>query len=89
VVVAGVDALEVLSRPVALRRCAKALNDQVTRENLWKQAAKELGVPAKELGVPAKDIPKGSSRGVEPLSVGVVYDTTKPHAYLDNLKIKR
>jgi bicarbonate transport system substrate-binding protein len=35
---------------------AKALNDKVTREDLWQKAASELGVPA-------KDIPKGSSRG--------------------------
>jgi len=61
---------------------AKALNDQVTREDLWKQAAKELGVPA-------KDIPKGSSRGVEKFFDGVVYDPAKPEAYLDSLKIKR
>ncbi|MGB7566196.1 MAG: CmpA/NrtA family ABC transporter substrate-binding protein [Prochlorococcaceae cyanobacterium] len=61
---------------------AKALNDQVTREDLWKQAAKELGVPA-------KDIPKGSSRGTERFFDGVVYDPTKPQAYLDSLKIKR
>ena len=61
---------------------AKALNDQVTREDLWKQAAKELGVPA-------KDIPKGSSRGVERFFDGVVYDPAKPEAYLKGLKIKR
>ncbi|KEF41628.1 MAG: bicarbonate-binding protein [Cyanobium sp. CACIAM 14] len=61
---------------------AKALNDQVTREDLWKQAAKELGVPA-------KDIPKGSSRGVEKFFDGVVYDPAKPEAYLNSLKIKR
>ena len=61
---------------------AKALNDKVTREDLWKKAATELGVPAKE-------IPKGSSRGSERLFDGVVYDPTKPQAYLDSLKIKR
>jgi len=61
---------------------AKALDDKVTREDLWKKAATELGVPAKE-------IPKGSSRGSERLFDGVVYDPTKPQAYLDSLKIKR
>jgi hypothetical protein len=39
--------------------------------------------------VPAKEIPKGSSRGSERLFDGVVYDPTKPQAYLDSLKIKR
>jgi bicarbonate transport system substrate-binding protein len=61
---------------------AKAINDKVTREDLWKQAATELGVPA-------KDIPKGSSRGTERFFDGVVYDPSKPQAYLDSLKIKR
>jgi bicarbonate transport system substrate-binding protein len=61
---------------------AKAINDKVTREDLWKKAATELGVPA-------KDIPKGSSRGVERLFDGVVYDPSKPEAYLKSLKIKR
>ena len=61
---------------------AKALNDKVTREDLWKKTATELGVPT-------KDIPKGSSRGSERLFDCVVYDPTKPQAYLDSLKIKR
>ena len=61
---------------------AKAINDRVTREDLWKQAATELGIPA-------KDIPKGSSRGIERFFDGVVYDPSKPQAYLDALKIKR
>jgi bicarbonate transport system substrate-binding protein len=61
---------------------AKALNDKVTREDLWKQAAKEVGVPAKE-------IPTGSSRGKEIFFDGTVYDPENPQAYLDSLKIKR
>jgi bicarbonate transport system substrate-binding protein len=60
---------------------AKALNDKVTREDPWKQAARELGVPA-------KDIPSGSSRGKEIFFNGVVYDPENPQAYLDALKIK-
>lgn len=60
---------------------AKALNDKVTREDLWKQAAKEVGVPA-------KDIPTGSSRGKETFFNGIVYDPENPQAYLDALKIK-
>lgn len=61
---------------------AKAINDKVTREDLWKTAAGELGVPT-------KDIPTGSSRGKETFFNGIVYDPENPHAYLDSLKIKR
>ena len=28
---------------------AKAINNKVTREDLWRQAAKEVGVPAKDI----------------------------------------
>jgi bicarbonate transport system substrate-binding protein len=61
---------------------AKALNDTVTRDDLWKLAAREVGVPA-------KDIPTGSSRGKETFFDGVVYDPENPRAYLESLKIKR
>lgn len=61
---------------------AKALNDQVTRDDLWKKAATELGIPA-------KDIPTTPSRGKETFFDGVVYDPENPKAYLDSLKIKR
>ncbi len=61
---------------------AKAINDKVTREDLWKQAAKEVGVPA-------KDIPSGSSRGKETFFDGVVYDPENPKAYLSSLTIKK
>ena len=61
---------------------AKAINDRVTREDLWRQAATELGVPA-------KDIPSGSSRGKETFFDGIVYDPENPQAYLDSLKIKK
>ena len=61
---------------------AKAINDKVTREDLWKQAAQAVGVPA-------KDIPTGSSRGKETFFDGVVYDPENPQAYLSALKIKR
>jgi|694.fasta_scaffold22919_4 bicarbonate transport system substrate-binding protein len=60
---------------------AKAITDKVTREDLWKQAAQEVGVPA-------KDIPTGSSRGKETFFNGIVYDPENPQAYLDALKIK-
>jgi bicarbonate transport system substrate-binding protein len=61
---------------------AKAINEKVTREDLWKQAAKEVGVPV-------KDIPSGSSRGKEIFFDGVVYDPEKPQAYLSSLTIKK
>jgi bicarbonate transport system substrate-binding protein len=61
---------------------AVALNDKVTRDDLWKQAAKEVGVPA-------KDIPATSSRGKETFFDGVAYDPANPKAYLDSLKIKK
>ncbi len=61
---------------------AKALVDRVNREDLWRQAATELGVPA-------KDIPTGSSRGKETFFDGIVFDPENPQAYLDSLKIKR
>ncbi len=61
---------------------AKAINDKVVREDLWLQAAKELGLPAAE-------IPTGSSRGKETFFDGVVYDPENPQAYLDSLKIKK
>jgi bicarbonate transport system substrate-binding protein len=61
---------------------AKALNDKVTREDLWKQAAKQVGVPS-------KDIPTSSSRGKETFFDGTVYDPENPQAYLDSLKIKK
>lgn len=61
---------------------ARALNDRVTREDLWRQAAKELGVPA-------KDIPTTSSRGKEIFFDGTIYDPENPQAYLNSLKIKK
>ncbi|MEI6829342.1 MAG: CmpA/NrtA family ABC transporter substrate-binding protein [Synechococcaceae cyanobacterium ELA445] len=61
---------------------AQAINDKVTREDLWIQAATELGVPA-------ADIPTGSSRGKETFFDGVVYDPANPKAYLDGQKIKK
>jgi bicarbonate transport system substrate-binding protein len=61
---------------------AKALNDRVTREDLWRQAAKEVGVPS-------KDIPTTSSRGKEIFFDGTIYDPENPQAYLNSLKIKK
>jgi bicarbonate transport system substrate-binding protein len=61
---------------------AQAINDKGTREDLWIQAARELGLPASE-------IPTASSRGKETFFDGVVYDPANPKAYLDGQTIKK
>ncbi|PPS45031.1 CmpA/NrtA family ABC transporter substrate-binding protein [Chroococcidiopsis sp. TS-821] len=60
----------------------KALVDQVNREDLWREAAQALGVPAAE-------IPQSTSRGVETFFDGVQFDPENPTAYLNSLKIKK
>jgi bicarbonate transport system substrate-binding protein len=61
---------------------AQAINEKVTREDLWIQAATELGIPT-------ADIPTGSSRGKETFFDGVIYDPANPKAYLDGQKFKK
>ncbi|MEY3826097.1 MAG: hypothetical protein RLZZ148_911, partial [Cyanobacteriota bacterium] len=56
--------------------------DEVNREDLWKEAARALNVPAAE-------IPASSSRGVETFFDGVKFDPANPEAYLKGLKIKK
>ena len=58
---------------------AQGLIEQVNREDLWRDAAKSLGVA---------DIPEGTSRGVETFFDGVTFDPENPQAYLDSLKIR-
>ncbi|MFE1747053.1 CmpA/NrtA family ABC transporter substrate-binding protein [Coleofasciculus sp. H7-2] len=60
----------------------KELVDKVNREDLWKEAAKALGVADTE-------IPTSSSRGVETFFDGVKFDPEKPEEYLKSLKIKK
>lgn len=60
----------------------RAIVDQVNREDLWREAAQALSVPAAE-------IPKTSSRGVETFFDGVQFDPENPTAYLNSLKIKK
>lgn len=57
-----------------------ALVNKVNRADLWKDAAKAIGM--------AKDIPASDSRGKETFFDGVVFDPENPKAYLDSLKIK-
>jgi nitrate/nitrite transport system substrate-binding protein len=60
----------------------KALVGKVNREDLWREAAKELKVPAAQ-------VPASSTRGVEKFFDGKVFDPEKPEAYLASLAIKR
>jgi nitrate/nitrite transport system substrate-binding protein len=55
---------------------------KVNREDLWKEAAKELNVAA-------SDIPASTSRGKETFFDGKVFDPDNPQAYLKTLAIKR
>ena len=61
---------------------AKELIKKVNREDIWKEAAKELGIPA-------ADIPTSTSRGVEEFFDGIKFDPEKPEEYLKSLKIKK
>jgi len=61
---------------------AKALIKKVNREDLWRDAAKQLGVAS-------ADIPTSTSRGKETFFDGKVFDPENPAAYLKSLSIKR
>jgi nitrate/nitrite transport system substrate-binding protein len=54
----------------------------VNREDIWRDAAKSVGVKDAE-------IPKSTSRGVEKFFDGKIFDPANPMAYLASLKIKR
>ncbi len=58
----------------------KSLIGKVNREDLWREAAKELGIT---------DIPASKSRGKETFFDGKVFDPENPAAYLKSLSIKR
>jgi nitrate/nitrite transport system substrate-binding protein len=61
---------------------SKALIKKVNREDLWRDAAKTLGLAA-------ADIPSSTSRGKETFFDGKVFDPEDPAAYLKSLSIKR
>jgi nitrate/nitrite transport system substrate-binding protein len=61
---------------------SKALIGKVNREDLWREAAKSIGVAA-------ADIPTSKSRGKETMFDGKVFDPEDPGAYLKSLSIKR
>ena len=67
--------------PSTIEGNAKALIDTVNRSDLWREAAKEAGIPQ-------VDIPTNDSRGVEKLFDGKIFDPENPKAYLDSLAIK-
>jgi nitrate/nitrite transport system substrate-binding protein len=58
------------------------LINAVNREDLWREAVKELGVAA-------ADMPATTSRGKETFFDKVVFDPEDPSGYLKSLKIKR
>ncbi len=60
----------------------KALVDKVNREDIWRDAAKAIGVAA-------ADIPTSTSRGKETFFDGKVFDPDDTVAYLKSLAIKR
>ena len=60
----------------------KALVKKVNREDIWRDAAKSLGVAA-------ADVPTSTSRGKETFFDGKVFDPEDPAAYLKSLSIKR
>jgi nitrate/nitrite transport system substrate-binding protein len=61
---------------------SKALIGKVNREDLWREAAKALSVPADQ-------IPTSKSRGKETFFDGKVFDPEDPIAYLKSQPIKR
>jgi nitrate/nitrite transport system substrate-binding protein len=67
---------------VRARDDVKALVDKVNREDIWREAAKALSVPA-------SDIPASPSRGKETFFDGKVFDPDDHMAYLKSLSIKR
>jgi len=60
----------------------KALIGATNREDLWRDAAKSIGVAA-------ADIPASTSRGKETFFDGKVFDPADPAAYLKSLQITR
>jgi bicarbonate transport system substrate-binding protein len=60
----------------------KELVNKTNREDLWREAAKEMGVAD-------ADIPKETTRGVETFFDGVKFDANDPTAYLKSLKVKK
>ena len=60
----------------------KGLIEKVNREDMWREAAKDLSVPADQ-------IPSSRSRGKETFFDGKIFDPENPLAYLKSQAIKR
>jgi len=60
----------------------KAIIAKVNREDLWREAAKAIGVAA-------KDMPASASRGKETFFDGKVFDPADPKTYIASLQIKK
>jgi nitrate/nitrite transport system substrate-binding protein len=60
----------------------KGLIGSVSRVDLWRDAAKGLGVAA-------ADIPTSDSRGIEKFFDGKIFDPADPMSYLKSQPIKR
>jgi len=60
----------------------KAVIAKVNREDLWREAAKAIGVAA-------NDMPASPSRGKETFFDGKVFDPADPKAYLASLQIRK
>ena len=60
----------------------KAIIGKVNREDLWREAAKNISAAE-------ADIPKTASRGKETFFDGKVFDPADPKAYLASLQIKK
>lgn len=73
-------------QPTGLLQEADRIVTQVSGEKYWREAATELTTMTPN--ITTKDIPTNVSRGVEKFFDGVEFDSTKPQAYLDSLKIK-
>jgi len=68
---------------LAIRRTdTKSLIGKVNREDMWREAAKAMSVPADQ-------IPASKSRGKETFFDGKVFDPENPVAYLKSQAIKR
>jgi len=73
-------------QPAGLLTEADRIVTQVSGEKYWREAATELTSMTQKITV--QDIPTTLTRGIETFFDGATFDSTKPQAYLDSLRIK-